>query len=459
MRNSTKQMYKYAQGKKVITMSFPEIGRSYTTENLDKDQVSLNEALMNGDNIEFVGCISSYFQAKVHDASADLKNKRIIVTMDIDGENDPITIFRGYVDSAKTRSDLAYKEIVCYDDLQRKAADKDVAAWYRSLALPMTIKQIRNSLFAYIGITQKEANLPNDNIVIQRQYDPKLLNALDVIKNVCQVSGACGIMNRDGLFEYRFPMGGDVWYAPYPSNHTYPSAFYPGGMPDLVVENFFYKSMQYEEYLTNKITRVEVRDDNKSPSYGYGNGTNKYILQGNIFVYGLDDATKVRVAQNIYNKVKNFQYRPVSYEAPGLPFAEVGSVQSFYVMDWLNGSGEKVKRSFPLLNRTLSGMQELVDKCQVRGKEDQTEFVSSLNTRVDLIERSMDNYYTKDDIDSMLDDYWTADETAFEVGEITDEAISQMETPTGFNIVSCYTLPSNRTASTLYCVKGGIIIL
>ena len=86
MRNSTKQMYKYGQGTNIITMSFPEIGRSYTTKDLDKDQVSLNEALINGDNLEFVGCIRSYFQAKIHDANANLKDNKIIVPMDLEGE-------------------------------------------------------------------------------------------------------------------------------------------------------------------------------------------------------------------------------------------------------------------------------------------------------------------------------------------------------------------------------------
>ena len=467
MKDSTRRLYKLGQGKKTVSLYFPEINKTYTTKNIEKDQISLTEALMNGNNLEFVGCISSTFQTRVHGATDELKDKRVVVSVDIVGQNDPQVIFNGYVYSSATRSDLAYKDLVCYDELHKKAANKDVSAWYKSLTFPITMRNLRNSFWNYVGIAQENANLPNDSIVIDRQYNPNIMNALDVAKSICQFNGVCGIMNRENKFEYRVPATKDVYYAPYPGNHTYPNSFYPGAdgeAKDWAVENFFYMSLQSEEYLTNKITRVEVKDDNKSQPYGYGSGTNKYIIQGNIFVYGLTDAQKVIVAKNIYDRIKNFQYRPVNYTAPGLPFAEVGSVQSFYVMDWLNGSGERVKRSFPLLNRTLKGINELTDKCDIKGKKEQTEFVSSLNVKVDLIDKSSENFYTKDEIDSRLEhDYYTKPETDIAVADITtditDTAIAQMETPTGLAFASVYQLPASPRANTLYGIQGGIIIV
>ena len=459
MLDTTKEMYKLGKGKKVITISFPSLNLSYRTQNIEQDNIALDEALMSGDNIEFVGCISNVFQAQIHGASAELKNQAVVVSMDIDGQNDPVDLFKGYVYSAQTRSDLAYKEIVCYDVLHQKAANKDVASWYKGLSFPITMKNLRDSLFRYIGITQKETTLPNDNISIEKKYDPERLNALDIIKNICQFNGTCGIINRQGLFEYRVPMGGDVFYSAYPSTLTYPgAALFP--MPNdgisLYEENFFYKSMQYEEFLTNKITRVEVRDDDKAQSYGYGNGTNKYIIQGNVFVYGLTSAQKRLVAKNIYNRVKNFQYRPCTYEAPGLPFAEVGSLQTFWAMDWLNGQGERVKRSFPLLQRTLGGIQGLTDKVTIKGKKEQTEFVSNLNVRIDLLGGGgggdMSNYYTKDQVDDKFP-------TKTDMETDINTAISDMETPTGLAFASVSQLPAAPRANTLYGITGGIIIL
>lgn len=458
MDEQTKTLYKLGQGQKIISINFPDINVTYTTKDLERDQVNLTEALMDGNNIEFIGCKSNIFQSRIHGASADLEGQKVIVSMDIAGQNDPVVIFNGYVKNAKTRSDLAYKEIVAYDELVKKASDKDVASWYQGLTFPITIKNMRDSLFNHIGITQTDRTLPNDHISIPKIYNPQRFNALDVIKSICQFNGSCGIMNRENKFDYRFPAWRDDVNNPYPGDEEYPNTFYPAANDeiDLVVDNYFYHTMQYEEFVTAPITRVELRDDAKSPAYGYGSGTNKYIIQGNIFVRGLSDATKLQVARNIYDRVKNFQYRPCTYTAPALPWAEVGSVQTFWVKDNFTG-GQLVKRIFPLLNRNIKGLQEFTDTNQTRGNKEQSEFVSSLNVHVDLINTDLDGYYTSDDIDSMLDTYMPVEGAEEMVTDITDTALSQMTQPTGLAFQSVYTAPSAPRANTLYGVLGGII--
>ena len=72
----------------------------------------------------------------------------------------------------------------------------------------------------------------------------------------------------------------------------------------------------------------------------------------------------------------------------------------------------------------------------------------------------MEDYYTKEEIDTNLEDnYWTAEQTQESVVEIADIQLAEMEIPTGFNIESVYTLPSDRQANTLYLVQGGIVII
>ena len=118
MDSSTKRMYKLGQGTYKVILSFPDIGQSgitYETDALEYDKFSLTESLMNGDSLEFVGCISNILQAQIHGANANLEGEKVIASIDIDGQDDPLQIFVGYVKSSKTRSDLAYKEIVCYD--------------------------------------------------------------------------------------------------------------------------------------------------------------------------------------------------------------------------------------------------------------------------------------------------------------------------------------------------------
>lgn len=371
MDSSTKRMYKLGQGTYKVILSFPDIGQSgitYETDALEYDKFSLTESLMNGDSLEFVGCISNILQAQIHGANANLEGEKVIASIDIDGQDDPLQIFVGYVKSSKTRSDLAYKEIVCYDSLWKKVADKDVSRWYNTAQFPMTMKDLRDSFFEYVDIEQEEVELCNDDIVISKEYTQvQRMNALDVAKSICQFNAVCGIMGRDDKFKYVMPESIDS------SSDE---------------ENFFYKSMRYEEYITNKINKVEVRDDEDAEAIGYGGGANKYIVQGNMFVFGLSTQAKKLVCEHIYNQIKDFQYRPVSYEAPALPFVEVGTTQTFQVLDWLDGNGNRVSRSFPMLSRTLEGIQELTDKVDIQGKRNQTEFITDIRAQLEALQRT-----------------------------------------------------------------------
>lgn len=441
----TMEKYKNGLGVKKIKLWFPDLNLNLDNSSVYEDSLVLQESLFDSNSIEFVGCISSKFKIELHGVKQDLKDKRIVASISLDDDNDWITIFNGVVDSVKTELDRSFKEITCYDNLYFLAANKDIASWYKGLSFPITMKALRNSLFSYIGIQQEEQELVNDNIVIKKQYDPKLLNALDVIKNICQFNGVMGIINRKNKFEYRVPMTCSIESVSFPSMHTFPSLhIFPNknasGESGSLVNNEWYMDMQYEDFVTNKITRVTFRNDDSDIGISYGDGVNNYIIQNNIFAYGLSDAERLDAAKNVYKNVNNFQYRPVDLEVLGLPFAEVGCSYSFYVMDWLSGEGKKVTRTFPLLNRTMKGIQKLTDSCGIDGEKNQSVFVTNLNVKVDLLAntKSLDNYYTKEE---------------------TDQIISEMETPTGFDIVSVYTLSGNIKSNTLYCIQGGVIML
>lgn len=201
-----------------ITLDFPEINLSVESGKYYSESMSLSEQLVNSWSIEFVGCIASKFKIQVHDLKEDIKGKKIAVTIHTDStEDEQIPLFHGIVDSAVKQSNKRIKEITAYDELYTKG-NTEVAAWYKSLIFPITLKDLRDSLFGYIGLEQVEMTLPNDNITIKKQYDPKTLQALSVIKAICQINGAFGIINRQGIFEYRIL--GDIETGLYP-------CFYP----------------------------------------------------------------------------------------------------------------------------------------------------------------------------------------------------------------------------------------
>lgn len=461
---------------KHLSLYFPEIDKEISGEPIHQESMHLSESLVDSESIEFVGCISSKFKIRVQNFTDDLKGRKIIVRIWTDGtEDEPITLFNGIVDSSIRQSNRRVNEITAYDELYTKG-NTEVAAWYKSLIFPITLKNLRDSLFNFIGLEQVETRLPNDGVTIQKQYDPNTLQALAVIKAICQINGACGIVNREGKFDYRIL--GDIVQTSYPSETLFPSnELFPSDSgvaeavaariaDDIGAEYFsFYEEVQWEEYEVKPIDKVTIRQSEDDAGVTYGYGRNNYIIQGNIFTYGLSGAELRSIAGNVYNSIGGFAYHPFDSKNNGLPFLECGlDAVSYYVINWeetirnensrTRSTGDIVyeQKPFYILNRELTGIQALKDSYSAKGEEYQSEFITDLQTQIDLIKWNQQddnkeyvknyvgNYtYDKDTIDSMFD--------SFEPG-----------TGEGLNVESVAALPANPDENTIYLIQGKVVV-
>ncbi len=461
---------------KHLSLYFPEIDKEISGEPIHQESMHLSESLVDSESIEFVGCISSKFKIRVQNFTDDLKGRKIIVRIWTDGtEDEPITLFNGIVDSSIRQSNRRVNEITAYDELYTKG-NTEVAAWYKSLIFPITLKNLRDSLFNFIGLEQVEIRLPNDGVTIQKQYDPNTLQALAVIKAICQINGACGIVNREGKFDYRIL--GDIVQTSYPSETLFPSnELFPSDRDvaeavaariadDIGAEYFsFYEEVQWEEYEVKPIDKVTIRQSEDDAGVTYGYGKNNYIIQGNIFTYGLSGAELRSIAGNVYNSIGGFAYHPFDSKNNGLPFLECGlDAVSYYVINWeetirnensrTRSTGDIVyeQKPFYILNRELTGIQALKDSYSAKGEEYQSEFITDLQTQIDLIKWNQQddnkeyvknyvgNYtYDKDTIDSMFD--------SFEPG-----------TGEGLNVESVAALPANPDENTIYLIQGKVVV-
>lgn len=461
---------------KHLSLYFPEIDKEISGEPIHQESMHLSESLVDSESIEFVGCISSKFKIRVQNFTDDLKGRKIIVRIWTDGtEDEPITLFNGIVDSSIRQSNRRVNEITAYDELYTKG-NTEVAAWYKSLIFPITLKNLRDSLFNFIGLEQVEIRLPNDGVTIQKQYDPNTLQALAVIKAICQINGACGIVNREGKFDYRIL--GDIVQTSYPSETLFPSnELFPSDRDvaeavaariadDIGAEYFsFYEEVQWEEYEVKPIDKVTIRQSEDDAGVTYGYGRNNYIIQGNIFTYGLSGAELRSIAGNVYNSIGGFVYHPFDSKNNGLPFLECGlDAVSYYVINWeetirnensrtrFTGDIVYEQKPFYILNRELTGIQALKDSYSAKGEEYQSEFITDLQTQIDLIKWNQQddnkeyvknyvgNYtYDKDTIDSMFD--------SFEPG-----------TGEGLNVESVAALPANPDENTIYLIQGKVVV-
>lgn len=426
---ATKNAFKSDSAFKEVRLYFPQLNLNITNERIFKESLEVKESLLDKKSIEFVGCIASSMSVKISGIDESLVGKRVKVYITADN-TDEICLFNGIVDSAKAEANKIHKKIVAYDELYSKG-NKDVSAWYNSLSWPKTIKQIRDSLFAYIGLTQKAISLPNDNVSISKQYDPKSLQALAVIKNICQINGYFGIMARDGEFEYRMVNYFSTIYPSetliHPSSIIYPA---PGGHSSTVLT--YYRKSEYEEFSVKPVDKLIIRQSDDDAGQSYGTGTNKYIIQSNIFTYGLDGAVIAQMAENIYPNVHELAYTPFEGVNNGLPFLECGDVVTYETLLGV--------KSFTVLSRSWKGIQAQKDTYKAAGVEYQNEFLSDLKTKVDLIKNASDsNARAIKDLDSRV--------TALEEGGGLA------------NIVSTRSLPSQPAQNTLYLVQGEIVVI
>lgn len=459
--DKVKSAYKADGVTKYLTITFPQLDLQIAPKDIHTESQDLTEAIFNKDSIEFVGCIASKYGIKVNGLKEDVKGRKIIVDIYTeDTADEPVRLFCGIVDSAKKTSNKQVKEIVAYDELYTKGS-VDVSAWYKSLDFPLSIKEIRDSLFRYLGIEQEAVALPNDDLMIERKYDPNTMQSLLVLKSICQINGAFGIMNRYGKFAYRIM--GDIYddgcypgVDCFPGPTTFPGAGTAVKPIDVEKTDFaYYENVNYEEFNVKPVDKVTVRQSEDDPGVTYGTGSNNYIVQGNMFTYGLSKDVLLSVAANIYNAVQGFSYYPYEAKNNGLPFVECGlNTVSYMMVDYEatyseDNTTEDIiyeTKTFPVLYRHMTGIQALRDNYSAKGEEYQSEFITDLQTQIDTLKK---NDTTKQYVDERFNDYY--DKTQI------DEMLAGGGGGGGWNVVSVKELPDNPLPNTIYFVQGIVI--
>ena len=450
-----------------LKLYFPELNLTIENDEIYAESMKLKESIIEKTNIEFVGCIASSFKVQVNGIQADLKGKRIEVSIyTAETESEPIKLFNGIVDSAMQQSNKRIKEITAYDRLYTQG-NIDLAAWYNSLTFPITIKDFRDSLFTYIGIEQEEIKLPNDNVSIDKKYDPKTLKARNVIKAICQINGAFGIINRNDKFEYRILADLSATYA-YPSVTLFPSnTLYPANpnvaesvvKKEIETESFsFYKTVNYEEFEVKPVDKLTIRQSEQDAGVSYGNGTNNYIIQGNMFTLGKSNSELLAMAQAVYKNVRGIYYYPYKSNNNGLPYIECGldavSYQMYNFYPESARASSKTTRNFYVFSREMSGIQNLRDSYSAQGEEYQTEFITDLKTQIDTIKVDV-----KQEVENTLQDYDFSDQfSEFTYNkDYLDTQFGNIET-SQLKIVSVTALPATPDANTVYLIQGEVTV-
>ena len=176
------------------TLYLTGTGISIDNNNIRKEECELEEVLNSENYLNFGECNAHKLTVTVGYYSKSIAGKAITAKITPTGGADlPYGQFT--VLSDFPTADKRFRKIVMMDKLY-DILKMDVTAWYNT-QLPdanatKTIKQLRDSFFSYVGVTQDSITLPNDSVTVTRTVEPSNMTGKTVLNKICQGNGCFG---------------------------------------------------------------------------------------------------------------------------------------------------------------------------------------------------------------------------------------------------------------------------
>ena len=367
-------LFDKSASKKEITIETEDKSVKITNSEIHFEQFELKEILCDDDYLTFGQCNASQLKFKISNVFTSMIGKQINVSAVINGHTDTPFIFGKYrVISDKPTDDKRYRNVTAYDAIY-DIGEAEVSSWYNGLKFPLTLKQFRNSFFSYFGVEQVETTLPNDNMEVAETIKPSELSGQTVMEAICSINGCFGHINHDGKFEYVFLK--EIISGLYPQKGLYPRK----GSEKEKVTGGKYKSVKYEDFVCQKVTKVQIRQSENDigavyPDTEITENDNSYILQDNFLVYGMSADALETIARNLYEVIKVVKYRPYNCEKIGNPCLILGEAVNVY-------TAKEIIESY-VLSRTYKGIQQPTDTISASGKSPKySEQVNGINKSI-----------------------------------------------------------------------------
>ena len=354
---------------KQLKISFD--GGEITNTDIFSETMQITESICSDSQISFGNCEASIFKITVANINIPLEGKWISVSMVLNGKDDDPFIFGTYkVSSFKPSADRSKRELIAYDAI-KDILDADVTNWYTSLQFPLSLKSFRNSFFAYIGIEQEETSLVNDNMTVEKTIESDEISGKLIINAICEINGCFGVMSRQNKFRYiELALN---QFGLYPRNDIYPADdLYPVEPSGRKISNSLWIDCEYEDYLVEKIDKLQVRNEENDVGAIVGTGSNAYVIQDNFLVYGKSSQDLSEIAKNAFSVIKNLsKYRPFKATCLGNPCIEVGDIVRITTKN-------EIIESY-IFQREISGIQMLKDRYTADGSRKRLQNLNSRN--------------------------------------------------------------------------------
>lgn len=325
------------------------------------EQMTLHESICEEEQLKFGGCNASSFELTVFNLNSGIKGYEIEPVLITNKTEIPLGVF--YVETIEKYAGKDYKKLTAYDKM--RYFDVDVKDWYDSLTFPISVKNFRDSLCKHVGVEQNEVTLIADNIMITKELDSSNgINGLSLMKQICEISGVFGRMDRYDKFDYLSLESSMLLPADdlFPANDLYPSA----GSGDSensfnISTSLMYEHPLVEDFFTSNIDGVIIVDSEGAQVLTEYN-QNPYYVQDNFVIIGQTHETITALANALLSKISSISYRPInSSKIKGQPYVECGD----FISGEVNGYGFEAY----VFQRDLTGIKALRDAYICKGKE------------------------------------------------------------------------------------------
>ena len=325
------------------------------------EQMTLHESICEEEQLKFGGCNASSFELTVFNLNSGIKGYEIKPVLITNKTEIPLGVF--YVETIEKYAGKDYKKLTAYDKI--RYFDVDVKDWYDNLTFPISVKDFRDSLCEYVGVEQNEATLIVDNIMLTKELDSSNgINGLSLMKQICEISGVFGRMDRYGKLNYLSLESSMLLPADdlFPANDLYPSA----GSGDSensfnISTSLMYEHPLVEDFFTSNIDGVIIVDSEGAQVLTEYN-QNPYYVQDNFVIMGQTHETITALANALLSKISSISYRPInSSKIKGQPHVECGD----FISGEVNGYGFETY----VFQRDLTGIKALRDSYICKGKE------------------------------------------------------------------------------------------
>lgn len=325
------------------------------------EQMTLHESICEEEQLKFGGCNASSFELTVFNLNSGIKGYEIEPVLITKKTEIPLGVF--YVETIEKYAGKDYKKLTAYDKM--RYFDVDVKDWYDSLTFPISVKNFRDSLCNYVGVEQNDVKLIADNVMLTKELDSSNgINGLSLMKQICEISGVFGRMDRYGKLDYLSLESSMLLPADdlFPANDLYPSA----GSGDSensfnISTSLMYEHPLVEDFFTSNIDGVIIVDSEGAQVLTEYN-QNPYYVQDNFVIIGQTHETITALANALLSKISSISYRPInSSKIKGQPYVECGD----FISGEVNGYGFEAY----VFQRDLTGIKALRDAYICKGKE------------------------------------------------------------------------------------------